>query len=73
MNFNKENCEVMHLRGNNPRHQYILVTNWKKSSLAEEDLGVLVDTKLNLTRQSAFATKTSWSAIGTVFPVGQGT
>ena len=51
MKFNKEKWKVMHLGRNNPRHQYMLWATQMKSSLAEQDLGDLVDSKLNMSQQ----------------------
>lgn len=39
MKFNKERCEVLHLRRNNTRHQYMLGSTQLESVLAEMDLG----------------------------------
>nr|XP_047909708.1 uncharacterized protein LOC125180947 [Anser cygnoides]XP_047909709.1 uncharacterized protein LOC125180947 [Anser cygnoides]XP_047909710.1 uncharacterized protein LOC125180947 [Anser cygnoides]XP_047909711.1 uncharacterized protein LOC125180947 [Anser cygnoides] len=55
MNFYK--CKVLHLGRNSPRHQDMLGTTHLESSLAEKDLGVLVDTKLKTSEQHALATK----------------
>ncbi len=59
MNFMKFNdqCKVLHLRRNNLMHQYTLGVTQLESSLAEKDLGVLVDTKLNMGQQHALATE----------------
>ncbi|KAK4821753.1 hypothetical protein QYF61_000814, partial [Mycteria americana] len=46
--LSKGKCQVLHLWRNNPMHQYMLGADWLESSLAEKDLGVLVDTKLNM-------------------------
>ncbi|KAK4820417.1 hypothetical protein QYF61_026253 [Mycteria americana] len=43
MNFNKGKCNVLQERRNKPMHQYRLGATQLESSLAEEDLGVLVD------------------------------
>lgn len=42
---------------NNPRHHYVLGVTQLKSSFAENGLGLLVDTKLNMNQQCALATK----------------
>ena len=40
--------KVLHLGRNNPMHQHMLGTNQLESRFAEEDLGVLVITKLTM-------------------------
>ena len=51
MKFHKEKCKVLHLGRNNSMHQYMLRANQLEKIFAEEDLGVLVDTKLNMSQQ----------------------
>ncbi|PKU37160.1 rna-directed dna polymerase from mobile element jockey-like [Limosa lapponica baueri] len=48
MKFNKGKCKVLHLERNNPRHRNMLRATELESSLAEKDLGVLEDTKVNV-------------------------
>ncbi|GAB0179219.1 mitochondrial enolase superfamily member 1 [Grus japonensis] len=62
--FNKGKCNVLHLERNKPRHQYMLGVDQLESSLAEKDLGVLVDTKLNVSQQCALAAKRSDGVLG---------
>ena len=51
--FNKGKCKVLHLGRNNPMQQYMLAAAQLESSLAEKDLGVLGDTRLNMGQQCA--------------------
>jgi len=50
MKFNKK-CKVPHLGRNNPRHQYTLGATTLESSLAGKYLGMLMNTRLNLSQQ----------------------
>ncbi|KAJ7395657.1 hypothetical protein BTVI_153008 [Pitangus sulphuratus] len=51
LNFNKGKCKVLHLRRNNPMHQYRRWADLLESHAREKDLGVLVDNKLSMNQQ----------------------
>lgn len=45
-------------------HQYLVIAGWLEINFAEDDLGILEDTKTNISQQCALAAKKTYSFLG---------
>lgn len=64
MKLQKDQCKVLPLGRKNPLQQYKLRTDQLGSSSAGRDLGILVDSKLNINHLCALAAKTASRLLG---------
>jgi len=64
MKFNKSKCRILHLEWSHAGHKYKQGEKWLESSPAEEDLGALVDIRLNRSQQCALAAKRQTASWG---------
>ncbi|PKU44546.1 pol- hypothetical protein [Limosa lapponica baueri] len=66
MRFNREKCKVLHLGKKNVRHQYRLSVDLLEPTSEEKDLGVLVDSKMTMSKQCALVARKANEILGCI-------
>ena len=64
MKFNKPKCKVLYMGRGKSKHRYRLGREWIESIPKKKELGVLVDEKLNMTRQYVLAAQKANHILG---------
>jgi len=64
-------CRVLHLGKNNPRYQYRLGTDLLESNGGERDLGVLVDSRMTMSKHYAVVAKKANDILGYISVVSR--